>query len=318
MLPLDVLTKKIVKDMMNYVPKISFEVNSKNDIGIILDIVRYESFATFHVKTTIPYYYHPLRRVVEIIPEYVYSQSEYHDLINKILIKLRQIKKEIDVLPTELDKEKYIHDYLCKNVFYKENGPDSHCVLGPLFRGEGVCEGIAKTAQALLKIAKLNAHIVCGQATDESGETTGHAWNIVQINGYWHLLDITYDNTISEPDFIRYDYFNLSAKELSVSHKPDSYCREYFNRCTTSNSYFRMNNCEFYNAIDVYDYIKREVRKKSPHLYFKYINSSRRLDIDNLVNYTLELDKVTNVKYTYDEQMGIYHFRVKYGGFFFF
>lgn len=309
------VTKKIIKEMMNYASTITFPVNAKSEIDGILDVVRYESISTFHVGN-ISYYYHPLRRLVELKPEYVYTKNQYQDLIGKILAKLKEVRNKVAVLPSELEREKYIHDFLCKNVTYKENGPDSHCVLGPLFRGEGVCEGIAKTAHALLKIAKIRTHIVCGDATDPNGSKTPHAWNVVQINGTWHLLDVTYDNTISDPDFIRYDYFNVSAKELSYSHAPYDYCREYYNRCVSSNTYFRMTRSELNTQQGVYDYIKQEVFKKSKNIYFKYTDRNRPLDIDALVNYTLEFPKVANVVYSYDKQMGVYYFKVKYGGLF--
>lgn len=310
MQPINDITKKIIKEMMNYASTIKFQVNSKSEINSILDIVRYESFATFHIGE-LSYYYHPLRRMVELKVEYVYKQSEYHALIDKILKKLKEIRDKLAYLPSEIEKEKYIHDYLCKNVVYKENGPDSHCILGPLFQGEGVCEGIAKTAHALLKIAKLDAHIVCGDATDENG-TSPHAWNVVKIDGAWHLLDVTYDNTLSDPDFIRYDYFNVSAQELSQSHVPYSYCKEYFDRCVTSHSYFRMKSSEFSTQQGVYDYIKKEVSKKAPYVYFKYTNKNMPFDVMTIVDYTLEFSKVSNVNYSYDSKMGIYYLKIKY------
>ena len=314
MQPIEVVTKQIVKEMMNYKPTITFEARSVKEVSSILDIVLYESFVTFHVGE-IRYFYNPFTHKAEIQPEYVYSQSEYHDWINKIMDKLRAIKKQLDKYPSELIKEKYIHDYLCKKVVYKEIGHESHCVLGPLFKGEGVCEGIAKTAQALFRIANLNAHIVCGDATDEKG-TVGHAWNAVQINGSWHLVDITYDNTISDPDFIRYDYFNVSAQELSASHTPYTYCSTYFNMCTTSLTYFRLKNIEFKNERDVYNFLKNEVERQSTYIYFKYTDINNPLKIDDLVDYVLNLPKATNVNYSSDKQMGVYYLKVKYSLFY--
>ena len=60
------VTKKIIKEMMNYASTITFPVNSKSEIDGILDVVRYKSISTFHVGT-ISYYYHPLRRLVELL-----------------------------------------------------------------------------------------------------------------------------------------------------------------------------------------------------------------------------------------------------------
>ena len=43
---------------------------------------------------------------------------------------------------TELEKERYIHDFICKNVRYdKLKKQYSHEIIGVLGHGVGVCEG---------------------------------------------------------------------------------------------------------------------------------------------------------------------------------
>jgi hypothetical protein len=45
---------------------------------------------------------------------------------------------------TELEKELYIHDFICENIHYdKLKKPYSHEIIGPLGHGVGVCDGIA-------------------------------------------------------------------------------------------------------------------------------------------------------------------------------
>ncbi|WP_412693988.1 hypothetical protein [Clostridium sp. AF21-20LB] len=42
---------------------------------------------------------------------------------------------------TELEKERYIHDFICEHVHYdKLKKPYSHEIIGPLGQGVGVCE----------------------------------------------------------------------------------------------------------------------------------------------------------------------------------
>ena len=311
MLPIDSITRTIVIAMMNYRTNITFTVDRKNDIDRILDMARYENVATFHVGD-IMYNYNPFSKQVVLRPQYLYPQREYKALINKILAKIKEMKDIIMKLPSELAREKYIHDYLCKHVVYKEIGPDSHCVLGPLFKGEGVCEGIAETAHALLSAVGINSHIVCGDALEPDGSKTPHAWNVVQINNRWHLLDITYDNTLSSPDLIRYDYFNLSARELAHTHTPYDYCQENFYKCLTSKTYFSIFNLEFVSHQAIKDYLKREINKKSHYLYFKYINRTSPVDIDKIADDVLEFPVVSKVSYVSDDNLGIYLFEVTY------
>lgn len=311
MLPIDAITNKVVIAMMNYRDSITFKVDNKKDINRIIDIVRYENIATFHVGDIL-YNYNPFSKEALLKPKYLYKQSEYQSLINKILAKLKEMKAILMKFPSDLSKEKYIHDFLCKNVVYKEIGPDSHCVLGPLFKGEGVCEGIAETAHALFNTAGINSHIICGDGLDPDGTKTPHAWNVVQINGHWHLLDITYDNTLSEPDLIRYDYFNLSAKDLAKTHTPYDYCQDNFYKCITSKTYFSIFNLEFATKQAVLDYFKREIKKKSKILYFRYINKTSPLDADELMENIVKYSGVSRVTSLVDEETGICIFKVYY------
>ena len=51
---------------------------------------------------------------------------------------------------SELEKEKYVHDFICQNVRYdKLKKSYSHEIIGPLGQGVGVCEGIAKSVKVL-------------------------------------------------------------------------------------------------------------------------------------------------------------------------
>ena len=51
---------------------------------------------------------------------------------------------------SELEKEQYVHDFICENVHYdKLKKPYSHEIIGPLGHGVGVCEGIAKSVKVL-------------------------------------------------------------------------------------------------------------------------------------------------------------------------
>lgn len=47
-----------------------------------------------------------------------------------------------------------------------------------------------------------------------------HAWNVIKIGGQYYHLDATFDNTLSKDDTIRYDYVNLSDKQIARDHEP--------------------------------------------------------------------------------------------------
>ena len=43
---------------------------------------------------------------------------------------------------------------------------------------------------------------------------------MIQIGGQYYHLDVTFDNTLSKDDTVRYDYVNLSDKQIFRDHEP--------------------------------------------------------------------------------------------------
>ena len=120
------------------------------------------------------------------------------------------------------EKEKYVHDFICKNVQYdKLKKAYSHEIIGPLGQGVGVCEGIAKAVKVLLDALGVWCVIaICGNNPDK-GIKYRHTWNIVRINGEYYHLDVTFDNTLGKDvKELRYDYFNLDDQQIFRDHEP--------------------------------------------------------------------------------------------------
>lgn len=116
----------------------------------------------------------------------------------------------------ELEKEQYVHDFICQNVRYdKLKKSYSHEILGPLGQGVGVCEGIAKTVKILCDQLGIWCIVVFQEANPEKNIKYRHAWNIVKIGGAYYHLDATFDNTLSHMGPVRYDYFNLETEKSS-------------------------------------------------------------------------------------------------------
>ncbi|MDO4962270.1 MAG: transglutaminase domain-containing protein [Eubacteriales bacterium] len=196
---------------------------------------------------------------IEFIPEYLFEKS-------KIKTHQQALKSRVEKLArpamnlTELEKEKYVHDFICQNVRYDKLKKDySHEIIGPLGQGVGVCEGIAKSVKILCDALGLWCIIaICGN-NPEKGIKYRHTWNIVKLGKTYYHLDATFDNSLGsgpasgvestpEPgnapsssnsvknspanaaagtsvrkaaaDDIRYDYFNIDDKAVFRDHEP--------------------------------------------------------------------------------------------------
>ena len=60
--------------------------------------------------------------------------------------------------------------------------------------------------------------VISGSAVNQNGEGF-HAWNIIKLFNDWYHLDVTWDDSLGDPpDYVSYDYFNLSDEEISQNH----------------------------------------------------------------------------------------------------
>ncbi len=158
------------------------------------------------------------------IPEYLFEKSKIKDHQKAMNARVEKLARPAAKL-SEIEKEKYIHDFICENIHYdKLKKPYSHEIIGPLGHGVGVCEGIAKSVKILCDSLGIWCMIaLCGN-NPEKGIKYRHTWNIVKIGKTYYHLDATFDNSLGKcfetGAEIRYDYFNLDDKAIFRDHEP--------------------------------------------------------------------------------------------------
>ena len=164
--------------------------------------------------------YYPDSANVELSPEYLFDKNKIKDHQKAMKARVEKLVRPA-VTMTELEKEQYVHDFICQNVRYdKLKKSYSHEILGPLGQGVGVCEGIAKTVTILCDQLGIWCIVVISEANPEKNIKYRHAWNIVKIGGAYYHLDATFDNTLSHMGPVRYDYFNLDDGKVFRDHEP--------------------------------------------------------------------------------------------------
>lgn len=115
-----------------------------------------------------------------------------------------------------------VHDAVIDAIDYawnEKNEPQeeawAHSILG-VFDGRGaVCEGFARAYQLLLNFKGVDCLFVTGESRGQ-----GHAWNVIQLDGEWYGVDVTWDDGSEETD--PYAYFCLSETVFHESHIKDS------------------------------------------------------------------------------------------------
>lgn len=127
---------------------------------------------------------------------------------------------------TDVEKLRKIHDWIAKRAIYDETLelPNTRTAYGTIVKGRSVCSGFAYSYKYLADLAGLDVMYVTGKAYDKKNDTfVTHAWNVVNLNGEYLLVDVTFDNVADGK--IRTDYF-LSKLNDAV-HYPNTYYFEY-------------------------------------------------------------------------------------------
>lgn len=166
------------------------------------------------------YRYYPDSASAEMTPEYLFEKKKIQEHQKAMKARVEKLARQAAKL-SETEKLLYVHDFICQNVHYdKLKKAYSHEIIGALGQGVAVCEGIAKAVKILCDALGIWCIIALSENNPEKGIKYRHAWNVVKVNGQYYHLDATFDNTVGEPEMIRYDYFMLSDQQIFRDHEP--------------------------------------------------------------------------------------------------
>lgn len=150
-------------------------------------------------------------------------------------IEIENIQKQVEMIKNdvinslhgnEYQNILYIHDYLINNIEYDStySKDGSYSIYGALVGKTCVCEGYAKAFKYLANSAGYKCEIMKGTATNSSGATESHAWNCIELNHTWYIVDLTWDDPIiigRKADIsneIKYRYFLKGMDTFNKDH----------------------------------------------------------------------------------------------------
>lgn len=121
------------------------------------------------------------------------------------------------------DKEKGVHDWIVNNCTYDYDNYNantipyvSYTMQGVFINGVAVCNGYQEAFKMALNILNIPCETVNGTTMGQA-----HAWNMVNLDGEWYQVDITWDDPVTsdrhnEPS---YRYFNITDEQMSNEHR---------------------------------------------------------------------------------------------------
>jgi len=186
---------------------------------------------------------------------------------------------------TDYEKVKAVHDYLITRLEYDPREESmvpvsSFSALGALETGIAVCKAYSELMALILNKAGVPCRIVVGSANG-----TGHSWNMVCIDGELYHVDATWDDPVTnyKGNTTRYDYFNLSDREIEADHSWD---RNSYPVCNaTAQNYFVKNNLIIRDSREFKAAIAEIVENRQTDLSVKYLGgNSEKIDIHKIIN----------------------------------
>ena len=192
---------------------------SGKELSDIYFLIRMDCPEIFY-SVTFSYKYYPDSTAVEMMPQYLFSKDKIKEHRQAMETRVKKLARQAANLD-EKGKELFIHDFIVENVKYdKLKKAYSHEIIGALGNGVAVCEGMAKAVKILCDELNVWCIIALSEANLDKGIKYRHAWNVIRIDGQYYHLDVTFDNTLSRDGIVRYDYVNLSDKQIFRDHEP--------------------------------------------------------------------------------------------------
>ncbi|MBQ6696926.1 MAG: hypothetical protein IJN16_09510 [Lachnospiraceae bacterium] len=186
---------------------------SAGEIADIYFMVTYDNPEMFWVETTMSYTYNNYGNVTSVTP--TYNDLVYDIEGNKAFFEEAVAEALADMwsLGSEIERVKYAHDYLTSTITYQLNSPYNQSAYSALVRNVTVCAGYSRAFQYMMQ----KVGIPCAYVVGIAGER--HAWNLLELEGDYYMMDVTWDDPLGNPsDVFYYDYFNITDSQIENNH----------------------------------------------------------------------------------------------------
>lgn len=281
--------------------------------------------------------YNTVEKVLMSNPEIMYYQGgrygqgliefEYSKAVEEIKHHQNFIRKKREEIiynsikpeMSDYEKVKIIHDYIVNSTKYdrrymnNEKVPEeSHTVYGVLHEGIALCGGYAKTMKYLLDAINIESMVIIGKAGSDN-----HAWNIVNIDGYYYHIDTTWDDPITEDGshVLSYDYFNLKDEDIEKTHSWD---RSDYPICNSNqHNYYYYNGLVVSNYDDFYNKIEDAILKKVEICELRVLDLDKTVynipdTINSIVKNKVQLIDLKEYRYSINDEQGIIKIELNY------
>lgn len=187
---------------------------------------------------------------------FLYTEQEYHEKLQQCdEIADRLTEDLVDSNLTDEYKALLLHDRLATWVDYDNGGlltgtvtAVDHTMYGALCNRLAVCDGYAKAYIYLLRHVGITSYI-CRSLE------LAHAWNIVEVDGEWYHVDVTWDDPVWDiTGRVNHKFFLLSSDGIyAAEHEASDY------DTTPSDTRFETQDLPWYSSTTAFQYLNERL-----------------------------------------------------------
>ncbi len=151
--------------------------------------------------------------------KYFADDASYEQEYSETIAMIDEITAGVQDSWSDMEKALYLHEYVADHFSYDNNvyedGTEeeklARTAYGMLQRKMGVCEGYAELYHILMQRVGINSVIV-------SSLQLNHAWNMIEIDGSWYHVDLTFDDVFGAmPGRVKHDSFLKGDQAIRAS-----------------------------------------------------------------------------------------------------
>ena len=192
------------------------------ELSLAIDAVLNDHPELFWLDNKYSYSYDPEDGSIKEINFEFYDFADTPDKLHKAKVALEEVAdsvtRQVRLKTTMVERELFIHDYICQNTVYDEAAPYNQSAYSCLVLHRSVCAGYARAFQYLMQKAGFTCYYVAGrtdglngQVISGSNESGSHSWNMVLLDGEYYNVDCLWDDTASDTyGSPIYPFFNLT------------------------------------------------------------------------------------------------------------
>lgn len=222
----------------------------------VINYVRMDNPWLVWYKSEYYYYVDEDTELIQTISP-VYYSSLYEDRVvalKDIELNTAPVVVQAKTFDNDIDKIKYIYDYIIYNTDLNEECEYSQSAYSVLVNHEGLCAGYTKAFQYYMQ----ELGIPCVEVIGYDNEGSLHSWIEVCVENDWYMCDVMWDDSYTDYEFdFDYNYFMCNSAMFEYDHTVGEY-----SECLpeASGSKYTFSNYDYVNGSDNIEFDVFEVK----------------------------------------------------------